>query len=251
MLGVGVSAVSLESATHVILEWINAWRAGGRLKNYVAVTGVHGVIEAQDDPDFKRILNASGLTVPDGMPLVWLSRLAGQPHVTRVYGPDLTLRVSQVMSARGYSAFYYGGASGVAEALATELERRFPGLRRAGTYTPPFRQLTSEEEQEVVRLINASSPDVVWVGLSTPKQERWMVRFRDRLQVPVLIGVGAAFDILTGHVRQAPRWMQRSGLEWLFRLATEPRRLWRRYLRNNPLFLYYLVCENLRLKSFG
>ena len=250
VLGVGVSAVNLESAAAAILGWIESGRRGDLQKRYVTVTGVHGVIEAQDDPGFKKILNGSGMTVPDGMPLVWLSRLAGRSHVTRVYGPDLTLAVSGALGERGLSAYYYGGAAGVAEALALELEGRFPGLRCAGTFTPPFRQLTLEEEQEIARLINASKADIVWVGLSTPKQERWMARLRESLQPPVLVGIGAAFDFLTGRARQAPRWMQRSGLEWLFRLATEPRRLSKRYLRNNPLFLYYLACEKLRLKRF-
>ncbi len=251
VLGVGVSAVSLASAAAVILGWIEAKRRGGGQKHYVTVTGVHGVIEAQDDPGFKKILNGSGLTVPDGMPLVWLSKLAGRSHVTRVYGPDLTLAMSRALGERGMSAFYYGGAPGVAEALASNLEGRFPGLRRAGTYTPPFRQLTLEEEREIARLINGSGADIVWVGLSTPKQERWMARLRESLHPPVLVGIGAAFDFLTGRVRQAPRWMQRAGLEWLFRLATEPRRLSKRYLRNNPLFLYYLACEKLGFRRFG
>ncbi len=250
VLGVGVSAVSLDSAADTILTWIDSWRSGERACRYVTVTGVHGVIEAQDDPRFKEILNRSALTVPDGMPLVWLSWLAGRSQVTRVYGPDLTLRVSERMARRGYAAYYYGGAPGVADQLARTLEGRFPGLRTAGAYTPPFRDLTQAEESQVTTLIGAARPDVVWVGLSTPKQERWMATFQPRLEAPVLIGVGAAFDFLTGRIRQAPRWMQRSGLEWLFRLATEPRRLWRRYLRNNPRFLYYLACEKLALKRF-
>jgi N-acetylglucosaminyldiphosphoundecaprenol N-acetyl-beta-D-mannosaminyltransferase len=245
VLGVGVSAVSLESAATEILSWSRT--SGAR---YVAVTGVHGVIEAQDDDVFKGILNRSALTVPDGMPLVWLSWLAGRSHVTRVYGPDLTLALSKELAARGLSAFYFGGAAGVADALAGALAARFPGLVTAGTYSPPFRTLTADEKSDVIGRINASGAHVVWIGLSTPKQELWMSEFAPVLEVPALIGVGAAFDFHTGRVRQAPRWIQRSGFEWLFRLATEPRRLWRRYLRNNPRFLYYLVLERLRLRSF-
>jgi N-acetylglucosaminyldiphosphoundecaprenol N-acetyl-beta-D-mannosaminyltransferase len=251
VLGVGVSAVSLESAAAEILAWVNDWHRGSRTSRYVAVTGVHGLIEAQDDPSFKQILNRSGLTVPDGMPLVWLSWLAGRQDVTRVYGPDLTLRVSSALASAGYSSFYYGGAPGVADELAARMNRRFPGLRCAGTLSPPYRSLTEDEEEDIVRTISSSGADVVWVGLSTPKQERWMARLQDRLETPVLIGVGAAFDFLTDRIPQAPGWMQKSGLEWLFRLGAEPRRLWKRYLRNNPLFLYYLACEKIGLRDFS
>ncbi len=251
VLGVGVSAVDLRLATETVLGWIRDRGEGPRRSPYVAVTGVHGVIEAQDDPAFKEILNNSGLTVPDGMPLVWLSRAAGRSQVDRVYGPDLTLAVSEALGRYGHRPFYYGGGPGVAERLASSLERRCPGLRRAGTYCPPFRELTSEEERQIVATINGSEADLVWVGLSTPKQERWMARFDSRLEGRVLIGIGAAFDLLCGDLRQAPRWVQRSGLEWLFRLAVEPRRLWKRYLRNNPLFIYYLACEKLGLRQFG
>jgi N-acetylglucosaminyldiphosphoundecaprenol N-acetyl-beta-D-mannosaminyltransferase len=204
-------------------------------------------MEAQDDPSFKRILNESGLTVPDGMPLVWLSKMAGRDWVTRVYGPDLMLEVSRALAARSGSAFYYGGVDGVAPDLARRLAEKFPGLRTAGTYTPPFRALTPPEEDEIVRLINGSGADVVWVGLSTPKQERWMAQFRPRLTVPVLLGVGAAFDFHTGRVAQAPKWIQQSGFEWAFRLCMEPRRLWKRYAKNNPRFVWKVAGEKLGL----
>ncbi len=240
VLGVGVSAVNLRSAVDTAMAWIDR-----RERHYVTLTGVHGVIEARDDPAFRRTLNGAGLTLPDGMPLVWLSWLAGRSQVTRVYGPDLTLALSEAMARAGKSAFYYGGVPGVAERLAATLARRFPGLVTAGVYCPPFRALTPAEEADVAARINGSRADVVWVGLSTPKQERWMSLMRDRLDAPVLIGVGAAFDFLSGRVRQAPRWMQRSGLEWLYRLGQEPRRLWRRYLRNNPRFVYLVACERL------
>jgi N-acetylglucosaminyldiphosphoundecaprenol N-acetyl-beta-D-mannosaminyltransferase len=222
------------------MTWIDR-----RDRHYVTLTGVHGVIEARDDPSFRRTLNGAGLTLPDGMPLVWLSWLAGRSHVTRVYGPDFTLALSDAMARAGKSAFYYGGVPGVAQRLADTLVGRFPGLITAGVYCPPFRALTEAEEADVAARINGSGAEVVWVGLSTPKQERWMSRMRDRLDAPVLIGVGAAFDFLSGRVRQAPRWMQRSGLEWLYRLGQEPRRLWRRYLRNNPRFVYLVACERL------
>ena len=245
VLGVGISAVDPASATELVIGWIR-----NRERHIVAVTGVHGVIEAQDDPKFKRILNDAGLNVPDGMPMVWLSRLAGHKQVSRVFGPDFMLGVSKSLAERNGRAFYYGAASGVAEELARALERRYPGLVTAGDYCPPFRALTAAEEDEVAERINRAAPDIVWVGLSTPSQELWMARFRPRLEAPVLIGVGAAFDYNTGQVRRAPPWMQKSGLEWLFRLVQEPKRLWKRYARNNPLFVYYLICQRLGLRDF-
>lgn len=232
VLGVHVSAVSPPQ----VLDAIESWVVGRRL-TYVCVTGVHGVMESQDDPALLEVHNRSGLTVPDGMPLVWCCRRAGHPDTSRVYGPDLMLTVLERAAARGWSSYFYGGADGVARDLARIMSERFPGLVVAGTWTPPFRPLTAEEDAEVVAEINASGADLVWVGLSTPKQERWMADHRARLDAPVLLGVGAAFDFHTGRVRQAPVWMRSRGLEWLFRLLVEPRRLWRRYLRNNPRFV--------------
>jgi N-acetylglucosaminyldiphosphoundecaprenol N-acetyl-beta-D-mannosaminyltransferase len=185
------------------------------------------------------------------MPLVWLSRLQGFHHVERVYGPDLMLALCERLAAKGYRHFFYGGAEGVPEQLASVLQKRFPGLQVAGTFSPPFRSLTADEDDRIVQMINAAAPDIVWVGLSTPKQERWMAGHRERLTAPVLIGVGAAFDFLTGRKPQAPRWMQRAGLEWLFRLLTEPRRLWRRYLINNPLFVALVVLQALGVRRYG
>ena len=217
---------------------------------FVTVTGVHGIIEAQDDQDFKKILNDSDFCVPDGMPLVWLSKLAGNYEVERVFGPDLMLRLSAFLGANNGSAFYYGGAPGVAQELADTMAQSYPGLQTAGTYYPPFRDLTDAEASSIVKTINLSGADVVWVGLSTPKQERWMSKYRPNLNVPVLLGVGAAFDYNIGRIQRAPSWMQQCGLEWLYRLIQEPRRLWKRYFRNNPLFLYYLFCEKTGLKKF-
>ena len=157
--------------------------------------------------------------------------------MNRVYGPDLMLAACERAAARGYSSFFYGGRPGVAERLAARLAGAFPGLKIAGTYAPPFRELSAQEDENVVQLISAAQPDLVWVGLGTPKQELWMAAHAHRIDAGVLIGVGAAFDIHAGLTRQAPRWLQRSGLEWAFRLAQEPRRLWRRYLYNNPRFL--------------
>ena len=245
VLGVGVSAVNLDTATQTILGWIDRSE-----RKFVTVTDVHGLIQAQDSAEFKKILNSSGMTVPDGMPLVWLSQLAGHPEVSRVCGYDFTLTLSQALALRKGRVFYYGGAPGVAEQLAKNLEARFPGLETAGTYSPPYRDLNPEEEEKIFELINSSRADVLWVGLSTPKQERWMSRYRSKLNVPALIGVGAVFDFLTGRVKRAPAWIQQTGFEWLYRVSQEPRRLLKRYLRTHPRFVYYIACEKLKLRRF-
>lgn len=238
MLGVGVSAVTMSQALETIADWLLR-----REQHYVCVTGVHGIMESQRDEELRQIHNRAGLVTPDGMPLVWLSRLSGQSHVERVYGPDLMLACCRRSVLEGYRHFFYGGGKGVAQRLAERLGSRYPGLRVAGTHTPPFRPLSAAEDQAIVRQINESAPDIVWVGLSTPKQELWMNAHVGRLNAPVLIGVGAAFDFHAGLKKQAPGWMQRTGLEWLFRLGTEPRRLWRRYLRNNPAFIWGVLLQ--------
>ena len=245
ILGVGVSAIDPPAALRTIDRWI----ASGE-RHYVCVSGVHGVMESQRDATLRRIHNRAGLVTPDGMPLVWLSRLKGHRTVARVYGPDLMLDCCRLSVERGYRHFLYGGMEGVPELLAGKLTTRFPGLQIVGSYSPPFRALTPAEDEAIVRRINEAEPDIVWIGLSTPKQERWMAEHRDRLRAPVLIGVGAAFDFHAGLKRQAPGWMRRSGLEWLFRLVTEPRRLWKRYLVNNPLFLGRLLHQTLRQHEY-
>lgn len=245
VLGVGVSAVNMQMTVDTIDTWIR-----NREQHYVCITGVHGVIESQRDKVLQRIHNASGMTTPDGMPLVWLSHLSGQKHVSRVYGPDLMLAVCEVSVERGYRHFFYGGAEDVPETLANRLASRFPGLQVVGSYSPPFRPLSPDEDEAIVQKINEARPDIIWIGLSTPKQERWMAEHVGRLSAPVMIGVGAAFDFHSGRKKQAPRWMQRSGLEWLFRLLTEPRRLWKRYLINNPLFVVLVILQLLRLRQF-
>ncbi len=246
VLGVGISPVNMDLAVDTIDGWI-----AGQEPNYVCVTGVHGVMESQQDADLKSIHNSAGMVTPDGMPMVWLSKAAGAEAVDRVYGPDLMLAVCERSEERGYRHFFYGGGEGIADLLAKRLTERFPSLQVAGTYCPPFRPLTDSEDEELVRLLDAAKPDIVWVGLSTPKQERFMADHVGRIKAPVLIGVGAAFDFHAGLKKQAPAWMQRSGLEWLFRLATEPKRLWRRYLTNNPRFVALVFAQKLGLRSFN
>jgi len=245
ILGVAVSAIGPALALATIESWIAT-----RDPHYVCVTGVPGVIESQSDPKLRAIHNRAGLVTPDGMPLVWIGRLSGQQQMARVYGPDLLLALCEHSCQTGYRHYFFGGGEGVADLLVQELAQRFPGLQTVGTHSPPFRSLTPSEDAAIVEAINSSGADIVWVGLSTPKQERWMASHRDRLTAPVLIGVGAAFDFHAGLKPQAPYWMQRSGLEWLFRLLSEPRRLWKRYLYNNPRFVALVLLQLLGLRRF-
>jgi N-acetylglucosaminyldiphosphoundecaprenol N-acetyl-beta-D-mannosaminyltransferase len=241
VLGVGVGAINLDDAVATIERWI-----GERSRNYVCVTGVHGVMESRRDERLRKIHNQAGMVTPDGMPLVWFSRLSGKDHTERVCGSDLMRKMTAVSSRRGYRQFYYGGAEGVADKLKDVLVHEHPTLEVVGTLCPPFRELTPHEDRIAVDAINAKHPDIVWVGLSTPKQELWMASHLGRVEAPVMIGVGAAFDFLAGMKRQAPLWMQRNGLEWLFRLCSEPRRLWRRYAYMVLCFPILAVGELLR-----
>ena len=246
ILGVGVSAINMGMALDTIDEWISR-----RHRNYVCITSVHGVIESQSDHKLRRIQNEAGLVTPDGMPLVWVSRLRNRRHVRRVYGPELMAEVCQRSASMGYRHFLYGGAAGIPERLAEQLQSRFPGIEIVGVFSPPFRPLTPEEDESIIQRINNSGADILWVGLSTPKQEYWMAAHQGRLDVAVMIGVGAAFDFLAGVKSQAPRWIQRSGFEWFYRLLTEPRRLWRRYLKIVPLFMYYMALDSLGFRDRG
>lgn len=244
ILGVGVSAIDMPMALETIEGWID-----GHLSHYVCVTGVHGVMASQRDERLQQIHNSAGLVTPDGMPLVFLSRLYGHRNVQRVYGPDLMLALCERSLVKGYRHYFYGAGEGTPERLAVRLQERFPGLQIVGFYSPPFRQLTEREDERVVQMINEARPDIVWVGLSTPKQERWMAAHLGRVTASALIGVGAAFDFHAGLKKQAPRWMQRTSLEWLFRLLTEPRRLWRRYLVNTPGFVVLIALQALGLRK--
>jgi len=244
VLGVWVDAVQIPDVIAQMEHWIQE----RKYSHFIAVTGMHGVTEAQQDPAFKEILNAADLVVADGMPLVWLGRQQGFILKRRVYGPELMETFCRD-SGEKYRHFFYGGAQGVPDRLGHVLEQRY-GLNVVGTYSPPFRQLTPEEDVKVVNIINQTEPDILWVGLSTPKQEHWMYGHRNRLHVPVMVGVGAAFDINTGRIREAPYWMRECGLQWLFRLITEPRRLWRRYLIYGSKFTIMVMIESLHLRQF-
>ncbi len=209
---------------------------------------MHGVAESRGDLHFREILNAADLVVPDGMPLVWLGRLHGFPMRHRVPGSELMEEFCQKTGSR-YRHFFYGGGPGVAEDLAQQLQERH-GITIAGTYTPPYRPLTPEEEEQVACQVNESAADVLWVGLSTPKQEKWMHAHRNTLRVPLMLGVGAAFDMNSGRLRRAPEWIRENGLEWLFRLVMEPRRLWKRYLVIIPRSVFSVSLELFHLKKF-
>jgi N-acetylglucosaminyldiphosphoundecaprenol N-acetyl-beta-D-mannosaminyltransferase len=247
VLGVGVHALTLESARD---EIIAAARTRSNPGAYVCFCDVNSLSCARRDPAHLAALNDAFLATPDGMPVVWLGKRAGHAHISRVYGPDLLLAICAATAGSELTHFFYGAGPGTAENLAEKLQTRFPGLRVAGTHTPPFRDLASDEATVLESCIRALRPDFFWVGLSTPKQEKFMAAFAPRLETGVMLGVGAAFDFLSGRVRQAPRWMQRSGLEWLFRLCTEPRRLAPRYFRNNPAFILRASAQLTGLKKY-
>lgn len=246
ILGVGISAVNMPAAVDTIRGWITS---GSR--HYVCVTPVHSIMDCQRDDELRRIVNRSGMVTPDGMPVVWLCRLKGFRQVRRVYGPDLMQEMCRVSEDVGYRHYFLGGAEGVPDKLVATLTERFPRLRVAGWYSPPFREMSETEVDEMIERINVSRADILWVGLGSPKQERWMAQHIDALDVPVIVGVGAAFDFHAGIKKQAPRWMQRSGLEWLFRLASEPRRLWKRYLKANPAFIVLITLQLLGWKRYA
>lgn len=242
VLGMRVDPTSYREVTEKVIAWAQVGES-----RYVCVANVHMVMEAYDDPVFRNIVNSADLVTPDGMPLVWMLRRQGFPEQERVYGPELTLRVCQAAAEEGVPVGFYGGKPEVLRALVDQLKRRFPLLKVAYAYSPPFRPLSRAEEQEVIQAIRASGARILFVGLGCPKQERWMAAHKGRVPA-VMLGVGAAFDIHAGRVRQAPLWVQKLGLEWLFRLVQEPRRLWSRYFKHNPRFMMLVLVGALRGK---
>ena len=233
VLGIPLGLTDYEST----LDWIDATVAA-RGRGYVCVCNVHTVMASAEDAELRAALLGSSINVPDGQPLVWALSALGHPLEDRVYGPELMARACARGAESGQRLYLYGGRNqGALVQLALNLRQRYPGVKIVGGYSPPHRPLTDEERAAVVREINASRPDVVWVGIGVPKQEKWMARLRAELNAPVLVGVGAAFDFHAGLVPQAPTWIQKMGLEWAYRLAHEPRRLWRRYTRYNPRFV--------------
>ncbi len=232
VLGIPLALTSYDD----VMDWMDAVvRTGERVS--ISAAAVHLVMVAREDPETREAL-LNTITVPDGQPLVWALRALGHPQASRIYGPELMARYCERAAASGLRMYLYGGRNqGALVQLVLTLRQRYPGLTIAGGYSPPFRPQTGEEREAITAEINASRADVVWVGTGQPKQEKWMAEMRDMLDSPILAGVGAAFDFHAGLVPQAPNWMQASGLEWTYRLAHEPRRLWKRYARYNPLFV--------------
>ncbi len=245
VLGIGVHAIDMEGAVAMIRNAVEA-----NHKGYVCLAGVHGIMEARHNPDLQSIFANAFLVAPDGMPTVWMGRLQGLSRMRRVFGPDLMLEVIGRKDLSHLRHFLCGGESGVAERLRDELQRRFPRAVIAGTYTPPFRAMTPDEESEFAEQIRVLKPDIIWVGLSTPKQDRFMSHYLAMLDTKVMIGVGAAFLYHTGAIQDSPDWVKQAGLQWLHRLLQEPRRLWRRYLVNVPLFLLHAVLQVSGLREF-
>jgi N-acetylglucosaminyldiphosphoundecaprenol N-acetyl-beta-D-mannosaminyltransferase len=245
VLGIGVDAVNMEQALARIEDDLKQ-----RRKGYVCLVGVHGVMEAQRDPRLMRIFQGAALAAPDGMPTVWMGRRQGHGHMERVAGPDLMLEVIRGERFRGATHFLCGGKNGVAEELREQLVARYPFMKIVGTYTPPFGPLTPGQEKQLVTTINRVRPDIVWVGISTPKQDRFMERYLPLLDTTLMFGVGAAFDFHTGRISDCPDWIKRAGLQWLDRLLQDPKHLWRRHLRNNPPFLFYSLLQLTGLKSY-
>ena len=245
ILGVGVSAIDMQQALHSIGQWIVA-----RDPHYVCVTPAHAVMDCYRSSELRQIYNRSGLTTPDGMAIVWLLKWQGFRNVERVYGPDLLQAVCQQSLINGYSHYFYGGAPGVTERLSKKLLQKYHGLRIVGLDSPPFRDLKPDEDEAAVQRMRDANPDIIWIGLGSPRQERWMVDHLMRVGAPVMIGIGAAFDFISGNKPQAPLWMQRNGLEWFFRLTSEPGRLWRRYLLNYPRFTMLVLLQLMGLKQY-
>jgi len=247
ILGIPLAMTDYEAT----MDWMDASIAH-REKGYICVAATHTVMVCDEDPELREAVLNSSLTLPDGQPLVWAMNALGGDLEERVYGPELMARCCERAAGTGTRMYLYGGRNqGALVQLALNLRQRFPGVKIVGGYSPPFRDLSEEEEDAIVAEMNGSKADVIWVGVGAPKQEKWMAAMRDRLEAPVLVGVGAAFDFHAGLVPQAPEWMQSSGLEWLFRMAQEPRRLAPRYVRYNPRFITGFARQYARHRLIG
>jgi N-acetylglucosaminyldiphosphoundecaprenol N-acetyl-beta-D-mannosaminyltransferase len=244
ILGVRVHAQRFPDAVHTLHAW-----AEGPARRYVCACPVYTLMLCREDPAVRNAVQGADMIAADGMPVVWEQRRRGGPQAERIYGPDLMLALCNLTAGEAISHFFWGGKPGVAERLAECMTARFPGLRVAGAHSPPFRPIGPEPDREAIERINATPASIVWVGLGSPKQDLWMAQHRPALNAPLLIGVGAAFDFLSGAKRQAPHWMRQRGLEWLFRLAQEPRRLARRYLVYNPRFMLAVLAERRRWRG--
>ena len=244
ILGSRVDPTSYEQAVQQVITW-----ARDHESRYVCAANVHVIMEAYDSIEFRQIVNEADLVTPDGMPLVWMLRRLGYPEQGRVYGPELTIKLIEAVATQKIPVGFYGGTVETLERLTTLFEKKYPDLKIAYSYSPPFRSTTTEEDEAIIRAVNASGTQILFVGLGCPKQERWMGSHRDKIQA-VMLGVGAAFDFYAGNKRQAPLWMQRNGLEWLFRFLQEPTRLWRRYFYHNPRFIILAIMQLIGIARF-
>jgi len=245
VLGSRVHMVQIPEVVEIISHWIEKER---EKFHFVIVTGMHGVMEGHKNKKFQEILNSADLFVPDGISLVWTARLRGFPLKKRVSGTDLMLEFFKISNQKGYKNFFYGDTKEILDLLSKKLLTNFPNLKIVGFYSPPFRPLTSEEDAEIIKVINQKKPDVLWVALGLPRQEQWIFEHKDKLNVPVVIGIGAAFKFLSGKAKRAPTWIGDYGLEWLWRFFQEPRKLWRRVLLDIPTFIFLVLLELIGLK---
>jgi N-acetylglucosaminyldiphosphoundecaprenol N-acetyl-beta-D-mannosaminyltransferase len=245
VLGIHIAPIDMNAAVAFLHSALRH-----RVKGYVCLTGVHGIMEAHRNPELRPAYRDSLLGLPDGMPTVWVGHWQGYPEMQQITGPDLMLEMFSRQEFSSCTHFLYGGKEGVAEELQCKLELHFPTIRVLGTYTPPFRELTSDEEAQFIATIDKLRPDIVWVGISTPKQEKFMYRMLPRLQTNLMFGVGAAFDFHTGRIKECPAWVKRAGLQWLDRLLQDPKHLWKRYLRNNPTFIWHIMLQLSGIRKY-
>jgi N-acetylglucosaminyldiphosphoundecaprenol N-acetyl-beta-D-mannosaminyltransferase len=246
LLGTSVEALNMDLALKRIARALEA-----RRKGYICMANVHGIMEARRDPELAAIYAGSLLTVPDGMPIVWVGRWQGRKKMQRVAGPDLMLEIFRRKEFAGCTHFLYGGEEHVAEQLRERFSRLYPWAQIVGTCTPPFRDLNAEEEHSLIARVRNLKPDIIWVGISTPKQERFMHRYLRLLDATLMFGVGAAYDFHTGRIQDSPQWVKTLGMQWLHRLLQDPRRLWKRYLRNNPAFLWHIALQLSGLRNYS
>jgi len=228
---------------NLVMGIIERWRQNDE-RHYVTLTPPHSVLMCHRDSELYQATADASMTLPDGVGIILAANLLGYPHAGRVTGPTLMLSLCDWGRAEGYRHFFYGGAKGMADELAKRFCRIYPDLQVAGTYCPPFRSLTKEEDKDIVEKINYTDPDIIWVGLGSPKQEKWMADHLGKIQATAMIGVGAAFDFHSGNAKWAPNWIRRLGLEWAYRLSKEPKRMWRRNL-DSPLFLAKVIQQRL------
>lgn len=238
ILNVGISTIDMNDACRLVEDTILK-----KQKKYICVCPVSTIMACKRNEKALESVNSADLVTPDGMPVVWIGRARGYKNIRRVYGPELMQKICDISDKNGYKNYLYGSSEDILNKLKENLRKRYPSLIISGIFSPPFRQLTKEEDNKIVEDINNNNPDIIWVGLGSPKQDLWMHEHRDKINAPVMIGVGAAFDFLAGVKPQAPCWIRNNGFEWVFRLVTEPKRLWRRYLIDNPLFIYHVGIE--------